>query len=64
MLRPDAIQIQKKSKRMMITHTDVSGELKQQEFDMVVLATAMAHNEGTEKIAEILDVKLGEDGFL
>ncbi len=63
MLQPDAIEIRKGAERINVTHTDVSGKLKQREFDMVVLATAMERDEGTEKIAGILDVKLGEDGF-
>ena len=64
MLRPDSIEIRKGSGRIMVSHTDASGGLKQKEFDMVILATAMESGEKTEGMAEILDVKLGESGFL
>lgn len=60
---PEAIRIQKGVGSILVTHTDTQGELKQNEFDMVVLATAMESAEETLEIAGILDVKLGEDGF-
>ncbi len=64
MAQPDAIGISGESGKIVITYTDVSGDLKQNDFDMVVLATAMESAEGTAKIAEMLDVRLGESGFL
>ena len=63
LLRPDAIEIRKGSGSILIAHTDTQGELEQNEFDMVVLATAMESDEGIGEIAGILDVKLGENGF-
>ena len=64
MLRPDSVEISEEFGRIMITHTDITEGLKRNEFDMVVLATAMESHEGTERMADILDVKLGENGFL
>ena len=63
MLRPDTIEIRKGTGSILITHTDTQGELERNEFDMVVLATAMESGVETEGIAGILDVKLGENGF-
>jgi len=63
MLQPDVIELGTKSGRIMVTHTDPSGRVKQKEFDMVVLAMAMEAGEGTEGIARTLDVKLGKNGF-
>jgi len=64
MLHPDSIEIQKGSGKIVITHTDSAGELKRNDFDMVVLATAMESPEETKQMAEILDVKVGKCGFL
>lgn len=64
MLRPDAIKIQEGTGSILITHTDIQGVSERNEFDMVVLATAMESGEDTEEIAGILDVKPGENGFL
>jgi heterodisulfide reductase subunit A len=64
LLQPDSIEIRKGSGTIAITHTDGGGELKRSHFDMVVLATAMESAEGTTQMAEMLDVKLGESGFL
>ena len=63
MLRPDSIEIRKGSEKIMITHTDFAQELKRNEFDMVVLVAAMESGESTEAMAEILDVKLGQNRF-
>ena len=63
MLRPDPIEIRKVSARISITHTDTAGKLKRNTFDMVVLAAAMEGAGGTEKMAEILDLNPGENGF-
>ena len=64
LLQPDSIAIRKGSGTIVLTHTDEAGGLKQNDFDMVVLATAMESAEGTTQMAEMLDVKLGESGFL
>jgi len=61
---PDAIEIQEGSGKIVIAHTDASGDLNRNRFDMVVLATAMESGKGTEKMAKMLDVKLGRNGFL
>jgi heterodisulfide reductase subunit A len=63
MLRPDSIEIQEGSGGIAITHTDTAGKLKRNTFDMVVLATAMEGAEGTAKMAGILDLNLGKNGF-
>jgi heterodisulfide reductase subunit A len=41
-----------------------SGRLEMAEADMVVLATAVRPTEGLGKLAEVLGIELGEDGFL
>ena len=40
-----------------------TGELTEEDFDMVVLAPAMIPSDGTEALADALDIELGEDGF-
>ncbi|MCP4578191.1 MAG: CoB--CoM heterodisulfide reductase iron-sulfur subunit A family protein [Deltaproteobacteria bacterium] len=63
LLRPNAIEIRRGSGSILITHTDTHEELGWKQFDMVVLATAMESGDETERMADILDVKLGENGF-
>jgi heterodisulfide reductase subunit A len=63
MMRPDSIEIREESGRIVIAHTDAEGDLKQNAFDMVVLATAMEGSRGTRELAEILDLNLEENGF-
>jgi heterodisulfide reductase subunit A len=46
-----------------VEFTELGDAKKSQDFDMVVLAPAMEPSEGTEALAEILEVELDERGF-
>jgi len=57
--------IQKGTGGILVTAEDVTlGEIIENEFDMVVLCTAMLPSSGTEQLAKLLKVPLGEDGFI
>lgn len=50
---------------IMVRAEDVAlGEIVENEFDTVVLCTAMVPSAGTEPLAKLLKVPLGEDGFV
>jgi heterodisulfide reductase subunit A len=40
------------------------GQVVEVEADLVVLAAGMLHSQGTERLAQVLNLSLGEDGFL
>ena len=46
-----------------INYTDISGEEKELEVDMVILAPAIIPNEDNKKLAELLNIDLHETGF-
>ncbi len=57
--------IQKGASGIMVRAEDVTlGEIIENEFDTVVLCTAMVPSAGTEALAKVLKVPLGEDGFV
>jgi len=57
--------IQKGINGIMVRAEDVTlGEIIENEFDMVVLCTAMIPSKGTAELAKMLKVPLGEDGFV
>ena len=57
--------IQKGASGIMVRAEDVTlGEVIENEFDTVVLCTAMVPSAGTEALAKVLKVPLGEDGFV
>ena len=57
--------IQKGKNGIMVRAEDVTlGDIIENEFDMVVLCTAMMPSKGTEGLAKLLKVPLGEDGFV
>jgi heterodisulfide reductase subunit A len=57
--------IQKGKTGIMVRAEDVTlGEIIENEFDMVVLCTAMMPSKGTEELAKILKMPLGDDGFV
>jgi heterodisulfide reductase subunit A len=57
--------IQKGKAGIMVRAEDVTlGEIVENEFDMVVLCTAMLPSKGTQELAKMLKVPLGEDGFV
>jgi heterodisulfide reductase subunit A len=57
--------IQKGANGIMVRAEDVTlGEIIENEFDMVVLCTAMLPSKGTDALAKLLKVPLGEDGFI
>ena len=60
-----ASDIQKGKSGIVVRAEDVPlGEIIENEFDMVVLCTAMVPSEGTAALAKTLKVPLGEDGFV
>ena len=57
--------IQKGTNGIMVRAEDVTlGEIIENEFDMVVLCTAMMPSKGTAELAKLMKVPLGEDGFV
>jgi len=57
--------IQKGTNGIMVRAEDVTlGEIIENEFDMVVLCTAMVPSKGTAELAKLLKMPLGEDGFV
>ncbi len=52
-----------RSKRLLITYGLENGELRGEEFDMVVLSLGFTPPASVKKAAELLDVKLNEYGF-
>ena len=57
--------IQKGRAGIMVRAEDVTlGEVIENEFDTVVLCTAMVPSAGTDELAKVLKVPLGEDGFV
>ena len=46
-----------------VAYKDVSGSEEEQTFDMIVLAPAMEPCEGTDSLAELLEIDLDERGF-
>jgi heterodisulfide reductase subunit A len=58
-------EIQKGKNGILVRAEDVTlGEIIENEFDMVVLCTAMMPSKGTDELADLLKVPLGEDGFV
>ena len=57
--------IQKGANGVMVRAEDVTlGEIIENEFDTVVLCTAMVPSKGTDELAKMLNVPLREDGFV
>ena len=57
--------IQKGTNGIMVRAEDVTlGEIIENEYDMVVLCTAMIPSSGTAELAKLLKMPLGEDGFV
>ncbi len=57
--------VQKGRNGILVRAEDVTlGEIIENEFDMVVLCTAMLPSRGTDELAKMLKVPLGEDGFV
>jgi len=57
--------IQSGDKGVMVRAEDVTiGEIIENQFDLVVLCAAMVPSDGTEDLARLLKVPLGEDGFV
>ena len=57
--------IQKGENGIMVRAEDVTlGEIVENQFDMVVLCTAMVPSKGSDSLAKLLKVPLGEDGFI
>lgn len=58
-------EVQKGANGILVRAEDVTlGEVIENEFDMVVLCTAMMPSKGTAELAKALKVPLGEDGFV
>jgi heterodisulfide reductase subunit A len=57
--------IQKSEAGVLVRAEDVTlGEIVENEYDMVVLCTAMIPSKGSDALAKLLKVPLGEDGFI
>ena len=57
--------IQKGSTGILVRAEDVTlGEIVENQFDTVVLCTAMVPSDGSEALAKLLKMPLGEDGFI
>jgi len=54
----------KTGKLVALAEDTISGELMEDQFDMVALATPMVAPEGLKELAEKMKVSVGEDGFI
>jgi len=61
--RPSSVY-ENKDKSITIRYKDtLTGEVKEDTVDMLVLSTAIIPNQGNKKLGEILDVEVDENGF-
>jgi heterodisulfide reductase subunit A len=62
--RPSAITEDLRTGNLIIHYDDTfTGEAKQEEFEMVVLASALKPSSGSEKLSEILQIETDEYGY-
>ena len=54
----------KNGKLVAVAEDTITGEMTEQEFDMIGLATPMVPPEGLKELAEKMKVAVGEDGFV
>ena len=54
----------KTGKLVAVAEDTISGELTEDQFDMIALATPMVPPEGLKELAEKMKVSIGEDGFV
>jgi heterodisulfide reductase subunit A2 len=54
----------KTGKLVAVAEDTISGELTEDQFDMIALATPMVAPEGLKELAEKMKVSIGEDGFI
>ncbi|MBW2146831.1 MAG: FAD-dependent oxidoreductase [Deltaproteobacteria bacterium] len=52
-----------RSRNLLITYVDEQGNIREEEFDLVVLSVGMVPSPGTRELAEKLDVDLDRYGF-
>jgi heterodisulfide reductase subunit A len=61
--RPSSVY-ENKDKSIIIRYKDtLTGEVKEDTVDLLVLSTAIIPNQGNKKLGEILDVEVDENGF-
>jgi len=51
-------------KLVAVAEDTITGELTEEEFDMIALATPMVSSSGLKELAEKMKVPIGEDGFI
>ncbi|RPI18320.1 MAG: CoB--CoM heterodisulfide reductase iron-sulfur subunit A family protein, partial [Acidobacteria bacterium] len=61
--RVSAIREDPATKELILRFADVSGELKEQRFELVVLATGLQPPGTARHLAEVLDIELNPHGF-
>ena len=62
---PSEVQRDPETGKLLIEHANLeTGKLERELYDMVVLSPAIVPSSGTDKIAEILNIDLDEDGFI
>ena len=61
--RISAVKEDPETHNLILQYADQKGEVQQEEFDMVVLATGLKPPESASQLAEILDIELNEYGF-
>jgi heterodisulfide reductase subunit A len=54
----------KSGKLVAVAEDTITGEMTEEQFDMVALATPMVAPEGLKELAEKMKVSIGEDGFI
>jgi heterodisulfide reductase subunit A len=54
----------KNSKLVAVAEDTITGEMTEEQFDMIALATPMVAPEGLKELAEKMKVSIGEDGFI
>ncbi|MFQ5838078.1 MAG: hydrogenase iron-sulfur subunit [Thermoplasmata archaeon] len=64
-LRGRPARIEGNGAKVRVRYEDtLAGTVKEEDFDMVVLAPALLPSRGLERLSEVLDVDLDEDGFV
>ncbi len=62
-IRSRPASVKRKGDSIVVRYATDDGSLKEENYDMVVLATASIPSKGTGELANVLGVELSEDGF-
>jgi len=58
-----SVKEMQQTKNLLIRYVSDDGEIKEEEFDLLILSVGMKPSEGTKELAEIADIKLDSHGY-